>query len=132
LGSDVLQPYKGVIERWLWPDVLKNQNWSVAKAKKAITDYKRAVNRPEGLAELTVFFCEKAMGFCREISLYDDGYYRALARMFGQALATVLALPPTQRGRFLERLQEVRSSSRSFGGGIDEAIDEIWLEADLK
>jgi hypothetical protein len=31
LGSDVLEPYKKMIARWLWPDVLKNQDISVLK-----------------------------------------------------------------------------------------------------
>lgn len=41
-------------------DVSKNQDLSVAKAKKAIAAYKKAVGQPEGLAELMVFFCERA------------------------------------------------------------------------
>lgn len=60
LGGDVLDPYKATIDRWLWPDVYKNQDVSVSKAKKAIADYKKASGRPEGLAELMVFFCERA------------------------------------------------------------------------
>lgn len=59
LGDDMLKPYKTSIDRWLWPDVFKNQDTSVAKAKKAIADYRRAVGQPEGLAELMVFFCER-------------------------------------------------------------------------
>lgn len=39
LGDDVLKPYKTSIDRWLWPDVFKNQDISVAKGKKAIADY---------------------------------------------------------------------------------------------
>jgi hypothetical protein len=31
----LLKPYKAIIDRWLWPDVFKNQDTSVAKAKKA-------------------------------------------------------------------------------------------------
>ena len=50
LGEDVLKPYKAAIDRWLWPDVFKNQDTSVAKAKKAISDYKKAVGQPDGLA----------------------------------------------------------------------------------
>lgn len=46
LGDDVLKPYKATIDRWLWPDVCKNQDTSVAKAKKAISDYKKAVGQP--------------------------------------------------------------------------------------
>ncbi len=33
LGDDVLKPYKTTIDRWLWPDVFKNQDTSVTKAK---------------------------------------------------------------------------------------------------
>jgi hypothetical protein len=40
LGEDILKPYKDTISRWICPDVMLNQPFSVAKAKKAITDYK--------------------------------------------------------------------------------------------
>src|SRR3954464_5771583 len=39
LGGDVLAPYKATIDRWLWPDVYRNQDVSVSKAKKAVADY---------------------------------------------------------------------------------------------
>jgi len=38
LGSDPLEPYRKTISRWICPDVMKEQNVSVAKAKKAISD----------------------------------------------------------------------------------------------
>ena len=47
LGGDVLAPYKAIIDRWLWPDPVKNQDTSVATAKKAITDYRKAAGQPE-------------------------------------------------------------------------------------
>ena len=69
LGGDVLDPYKATIDRWLWPDVYRNQDVSVSKAKRAIADYKKASGRPAGLAELMVFFCERAGGLnAREVS----------------------------------------------------------------
>ena len=68
LGDDVLKPYKVTIDRWLWPDVVKNQDISVARAKKPIADYKKAIGQPEGLAELMVFYCERAAGFSMNLS----------------------------------------------------------------
>jgi hypothetical protein len=59
LGADVLKPYKVKIHRWLWPDVLKNQDVSASKAKKVITDYTKAIGQSEGVAELMVFYCER-------------------------------------------------------------------------
>jgi hypothetical protein len=65
--EDVLEPYKKTIDRWLWPDVLRKQDTSISKAKQAISDYKKAGGEPEGLAELMVFYCERAAGFCSDI-----------------------------------------------------------------
>jgi hypothetical protein len=63
LGEDVLKPYKETLERWLWPDVMRNQEPSVARAKQAISSYRKAIGEPAGLAELMVSFCESAAGF---------------------------------------------------------------------
>jgi hypothetical protein len=82
LGGDVLEPYKKIIDRWLWPDVLRNQDTSVSQAKRAISDYKKAVGDPEGVAELMIFYCEQAAGFCSSIYTEDEGYFDALVRMF--------------------------------------------------
>jgi hypothetical protein len=40
--------------------VFKDQNTSVAKTKKVISDDKRAIGQPRGLAERKVFYCERA------------------------------------------------------------------------
>ena len=72
LGSDVLKPYKVRIHRWVWPDLLKNQDVSASKAKKVITDYKKSIGRPEGLAELMVFYCERASDFSNAFGFADE------------------------------------------------------------
>ncbi|MDW5444548.1 hypothetical protein [Polaromonas sp. SM01] len=128
LGSDVLKPYKATIDRWLWPDVFKNQDTSVAKAKKAIADYKKAVGQPEGLAELMVFYCERAAGFSNDIGLQDEGYFDALVRMFEQALKIIAALPIEARPALLQRLDEVRRISHNFGYGVGDDMDELLAE----
>jgi hypothetical protein len=48
LGEDVLEPYKSTIDRWVCSDVLRNQDISVARAKKASADYKKAIGRRKG------------------------------------------------------------------------------------
>lgn len=120
LGSDVLKPYKATIDRWLWPDVFRNQNTSVAKAKKAISDYKKANGQPEGSVELMVFYCERTAGFSKDVGLQDEGYFDALARMCGQALKTIDALPQNCRFPLIARLDSVRHISHNFGYLTDE------------
>lgn len=85
LGEYVLEPYKRTIDRWLWPDLFRQQDTSVSQAKRAISDYKNAVGDPDGLAELMVFYCEQAAGFCSDISSHDEGHFDAPVRMFEQS-----------------------------------------------
>lgn len=125
LGDDVLKPYKATIDRWLWPDVFKNQDTSVAKAKKAIADYKKAVGQPEGLAELMVFYCERASGFSNDVSLQDEGYFDALVRMFEQALKACGALPEDRGQALLMRLDAVRRLSHNCGYGVGDEMDDM-------
>jgi len=51
----------------------RKQDTSVSQAKQAISDYKKAVGDPEGVAELMVFYCEQAAGFCDDICSDDEG-----------------------------------------------------------
>ncbi len=123
LGEDVLEPYKKAIDRWLWPDVLRNQDTSVSKAKQAISDYKKAVGDAEGLTELMVFYCEQAAGFCRDICQQDEGYFDALVRMFEQALKSATTLPANGRDGLIARLDRVREISHDFGYGVGDDMD---------
>jgi hypothetical protein len=128
LGEDLLKPYKATIGRWLWPDVFRNQDTSVAKAKKAISDYKKAVGHPEGLAELMVFFCERAAGFSNDVGLQDEGYFDALVRMFGQALKGIDALPEERSSALLGRLDAVRRLGHNLGYGVGDDTDDLLAE----
>jgi hypothetical protein len=125
LAEDVLEPYKKTIDRWLWPDLLRNQDTSVSQAKRAISDYKKAVGDPEGLAELTVFYCEQSAGFCSDVSSDDEGYFDALVRMFEQALKLADALSAERRDNLLARLDRVRVISHKFGYGVGDDMDSL-------
>lgn len=128
LGDDELKPYKATIDRWLWPDMLKNQDTSVAKAKKAISDYKKAIGQPECLAELMVYYCERAAGFSDDIGLQDEGYFDALVRMFEQALKAIDALPMDRRPAMTARLDAVRQISNNFGYSVGDDMDYLLAE----
>jgi hypothetical protein len=128
LGEDVLKPYKETLDRWLWPDGLRNQNPSVARAKQAISSYKKAVGDPAGLSELMVFFCECAAGFCDDLGYQNESYFDALVRMFEQAIGTISQLPAQSRGLLIARLDKVRAISDNFGYGVGEDLDSLLAE----
>jgi hypothetical protein len=131
LGHDQLQPFKACISNWICPDVMKNQPISVSKAKKAIADYKKAIGRPEGMAELSIFYCEEALGFLESCSMEDESYFAALIRMYGRSLEFVSSLPPAERPTYLERLDKLRSRGRNVGWGVEEELNSLWYAAAL-
>lgn len=132
LGGDALKPYKTIIDRWLWPDVFKNQNYSVANARKPIADYQKEVGDPEGLADLMIFYCRHAMGFATEVGVDDEGYFDNLIRIFEQALKVVMTLPESQREPYLNELHEIRVTGRAIGWGVGEGFNDAWQLAGLK
>ena len=125
LGEDILKPYKETLDRWLWPDVLRNQNTSVTKAKQAISSFKKAVGDPAGLAELMVFYCECAAGFCNDVGYQDEAYFDALVRMFGQALKTVAQLPAGDCNPLIIRLDRICVIGHNFGYGVGDDMDSL-------
>ena len=128
LGDDVLEPYKATISRWVCPDVMRNQDYSVSKAKKAISDYKKAVGHAEGLAELTVYYCESCRDFLGFCSVDDEVYFNALVRMFEQALKCIRQLDSDQQEHYLERLDSVHSQADDWGWGVSSDMDDLMAK----
>jgi hypothetical protein len=128
LGEDVLEPYKEALDRWLWPDVMRNQDTSVAKAKQAISSYRKAVGEFSGLAELMVHFCENAAGFSNDVGYQDEGYFNALVHMFEQALKVTCQLPASDRDALIARLDRVRTISHNLGYGVGDDMDSLLVD----
>lgn len=127
LGEDVLKPYKETLERWLWPDVLRNQDISVAKAKQAISSYRKAIGEPTGLAELMVSYCENAAGFSNDVGYQDEGYFDTLVHMFEQALKAIQQIPAGDRDALIARLDRVRTIGHNFGYGVGDDMDSLLV-----
>jgi hypothetical protein len=131
LGHDQLRPFKTSISRSISPDIMKGQPISVSKAKKAIADYKKAIGHPNGMADLSIFYCEEAFGFLESCSMEDEDYFAALIRMYGQSLEFVSSLPLAGRTTYLERLNKLRPRARHVGWGVEEELNSLWYAADL-
>jgi hypothetical protein len=129
LGHDQLKPFKASISSWICPDIMRNQPISISKAKKAIADYKKAIGRPAGLAELSIFYCEEAFRFLESCSMDDESYFAALIRMYDRSLKFVLDLPPAERATYLERLDKLRSRGREVGWGVEDELNNLWYAA---
>jgi hypothetical protein len=131
LGPDQLGPYKATISRWINPDPMKNQTLSVSKAKKAIANYNTAIGRPEGLAELSIFFCEEAFSFVEGCSFSDEQYFVALIRMYDRSVSCVLSLPLAERRAYVERLSKLRLRAKRVGWGVENELNDLWQAAEF-
>jgi hypothetical protein len=110
---------------------MRNQPLSVSKAKKAIADYKKAMGQPEGMAELSIFFCEEAVSFLASCGMEDEGYFLALIRMYHQAIEFTSSVPPAARHGYVDRLDKLRSRTRPFGWGVVDQLNDLWYDAGL-
>lgn len=131
LGSDQLGPYKLRISRWICPDLRRNQTVSVSRAKQAITEYKKAAGQPDGLAELSIFYCEQALDFLEGCSIEDERYFAALIRMYDQSVQIVSALPEAERANYAARLGKLRPRTKSIGYGVEDVLNDIWHSSEL-
>lgn len=126
----MLAPYKETIERWVFPDVMRNQDYSVAKAKKAIADYKKAIGDVEGVAELSVYYCECCVNFLNHVSIDNESYFNALVRIFEQAVALATHFDVTQQQNLIKRLQRIRKAYYNWGWGIFDEMTDILAAID--
>jgi hypothetical protein len=107
---------------------LRNQDISVAKAKHAISSYRKAVGEPAGLAELMVYCCESAAGFSNDLGYQDEGYFNALVNMFEQALKTTRQLSAGERNALIARLERVRTIGHNLGYGVGDDMDSLLAD----
>jgi hypothetical protein len=64
LGAAPLVPYKKLISRWIAPDVMKGQDISVAKAKKAISNYRKPLDIRKASPNSHCFSARKPSACC--------------------------------------------------------------------
>lgn len=107
LGTDSLATYERRIHDALSPDW--NKPVRMADAKKAISEYRKAIGRPEGVLELRLFWCEAASTFSMEFGYADEGYFDALLRQFEAALNALSGVNEISRKSAIERLVAVRN-----------------------
>ena len=129
IGEDPLAPYKEIISDCMYPDVYTDKPIQIAKAKRAISNYSKAVENPLGEAELMIFFVECGNSFTVDFGDIDEGFYDALIRMYGRTIDKVLSLPDEHRCGFRDRLEAIVTSSSGIGWGYHDMVCEAYYDA---
>lgn len=122
LSADPLDPYRRRIDAALYPPLDKPVR--VADARKAVSEYRKAIGLPEGLLELHVFWCETACRFSMEFGVAEDAYFDPLLRQFDAALKVLPSINSSLRESALARLVVVRDEM-DVGYGVQDEM--AWL-----
>ena len=124
-----MEDCKKIITECLYPDMQRDRPLQVAKAKKAVADFCKAVANPELHAELMVFFLEQGNTFTVEYGDIDAGFYEALLAMARHAVKRICDLPKEKQVPFTERIAKVVRSSSGIGWGYHDELTEIYRAA---
>lgn len=130
LGVDALQGYKRRISVAIAPNITSTRYAapSITAARKAISEYNKAVGDPRGLTELRVFWCETAVEFATGFGYEDESYFSALVRQYRDACLGLPEIDEPARREYVERLMRVRNDAM-VGYGVQDAMDDWLAEA---
>jgi len=124
--TNALDDYKKRIRLALYPDIgRRNADPSVATAKKAISEYKKAVGELIGIIELRVFWCELAVEFSMDHYYVDVGYLDALLRQFCDVCHTLPDIPEPQLTKYIERMEVLRDDAAQIGYGVFDVMNDM-------
>lgn len=127
-GDDVLGPYKKIIKECMYPDI-QNESVRIIRAKRAISDYSKAIPDAKGEAELLTYFVECGHKFTLDYGDIDEDFYDSLLEVYGQAIKKVLALPVPEQDDFKNRLKKIMLSSDGIGWGYHDGLCEEYHDS---
>jgi hypothetical protein len=113
VGGQTLEPYRSIISESLYPDVYRNKPISLAKGKKAISDYFKAT---------------------ADFGDIDEQFYSSLELMFGNILDILRQKPTDIQKKYFTRLENVVSTAINIGWGYHDHISDILsqFEAEIE
>jgi hypothetical protein len=113
--GESLTPYKAIITKCMYPNVLRNHPVQIAKAKKAISDFRKAAGDTPAVIDLMIHFVECGTEFTQEYGDIDGPFYDALLSMYARAVEAVQALPPAVAEPYRQQLHDLAESAEGIG-----------------
>jgi hypothetical protein len=134
--GDGLVPYKETIEQNISPAEPWKHPIRLAPARKAISDYRKAVGDPEGLAELMLHYAECGVETTLEFGDIDEAFYLSVERVFADGLKMLKRCGPDTVAKLLPHFTVLVMSTADMGWGfhdglldsLDAYFPEAWPE----
>ena len=136
--DNTLAPYKEIIAQYVSPAEPWKHPVKLSLARKAISDYRKAIGDPEGLAELMLFYAECGVNFTREFGDIDEPFYSSVEGVFSDGLKTLNRCEPNIIAKLLPRFVNAVQATDGMGWGFHDAFvdalesyfPDAWWERD--
>ena len=124
--ADILVPYKETIARYISPAEPWKNPVKTSLARKAISDYRKAVGDPEKLTELMLFYVECGVGHILDWDDNDDAMQNSIFRVFAEGMETLDRCEKDVAGKLLPRFEAVVQSTANMNWGFYEALRDTF------
>ena len=121
-----MDPYREIIEHNISPAEPWKHPVRLSLARKAISDYRKAVGDPEGLAELMLFYVECGIRFTEEFGDIDEAFYSSMVSVFFDGMKMLNRCDKDVIGKLLPRFEAVVHSTADMGWGLYDGFRDIF------
>jgi hypothetical protein len=129
LGGDPLDIYKKRIHKALYPNVMsRNSDVKVTDAKKAISEYQKAIGLVDGVLELRLYFCEIAMDFSMDYGYANDGFFDAVFLQFKKTVEGLREMSGELKEDALDRLYDLCHIASNVGYGLEGDMGDLLAD----
>ena len=120
--ASTLVPYKETIEHYISPAEPWKNPVKTSLARKAISDYRKAVGDPEGLAELMLFYVECGVNFTLEFGDIDEAFYCSVESVFSDGMKMLDRCEQDVIDKLLPRFEGAVHSTADVGWGFYDGL----------
>jgi hypothetical protein len=113
--GDILVPFRKTIEQYVSPAEPWKHPVKLSLARKAIGDYRKAIDDPERLAELMLYYVDCGVSFTLDFDDIDESYLNSIAGMFFDGLKTLERCDPNIIGKLLPRFVDTVQRTKGMG-----------------
>lgn len=123
--AQVLEKYKAIIKKEFFPARGLGQA-RLSVARKAVMDYKKLSNSPEGLADLMLYYVEQGVDFTNEYGDITEAFYSSMESMYEKALQHLVKYH--LESQFEERCWSVVTNTSDIGWGFHDTLGSLYNE----
>ncbi len=124
--ASTLVPYKVTIEHYISPAEPWKTPVKISLARKAISDYRKAIGDPEGLAELMLFYVECGVNFTLEFGDIDEAFYSSVISVFSDGMKMLDRCDQDVIDKLLPRFEAAVHSTAEIGWGFYDSLRDTF------